>query len=72
MLDIYKETITYNFEIMVKDSVELKRVTKKDIDVLNNKIDKVRELLINDQISPEDYATIKKKLEEKIYILRKN
>lgn len=38
---------------------------------LSNKIDKVRELLINDQISPEDYAAIKKQLEEKIYILRK-
>lgn len=48
MLDLYKESITYNFEMMVKGSVELKRVTKKDIDVLNNKIDKVRELLIND------------------------
>jgi len=71
MLDLYKESITYNFEMMVKGSVELKRVTKKDIDVLNNKIDKVRELLINDQISLEDYAAIKKQLEEKIYILRK-
>ena len=71
MLDLYKESITYNFEMMVKGSVELKRVTKQDIDVLNNKIDKVRELLINDQISPEDYAAIKKQLEEKIYSLRK-
>jgi len=39
---------------------------------LKNKIEKVRDLLINDAISAEDYAEIKKQLEEKIYFLQKN
>lgn len=71
MLDLYKESITYNFEMMAKGNAKLKRVTKQDIEILNNKINKVRELLINDQISSEDYAAIKKQLEENIYSLTK-
>ncbi|WP_157280256.1 hypothetical protein [Pedobacter borealis] len=57
---------------MVKGSSEKKRITKMDVEALNNKIDKIRGLLINDQISPEDYGVIKKQLEEKIYNLKKN
>jgi hypothetical protein len=59
-------------EAMVKGSSEKKRITTMDVQALNNKIDKIRELLINDQISPEDYGVIKKQLEEKIYNLKKN
>jgi site-specific DNA recombinase len=72
MLELYEECIKHNFELMVKGGSERKRIAKMDLDVLNNKIDKVRELLINDQISPEDYGVIKKQLEEKILSLKKN
>lgn len=72
MLDLYEDAIRYNFDAMVKGSSEKKRITKMDMEALNNKIDKIRELLINDQISPEDYGVIKKQLEEKIYNLKKN
>lgn len=71
-LDLYEETIRYNFELMVIGSSEKKRITKMDVEALNSKIDKVRELLSNDQISPEDYTVIKKQLEEKIHSLEKN
>jgi len=43
-----------------------------DVEAQNSKVYKVRKLLINDQISPEDYGIIKKQLEEKIYSLKKN
>lgn len=72
MQELYEECIRFNYNSMVKDSVDRTRRTKADIEVLNVKIDKVRELLINDQISPEDYGVIKKQLEDKIYNLNKN
>jgi site-specific DNA recombinase len=41
MLDLYEDAIRYNFELMVKGSSEKKRITKMDVEALNNKIDKI-------------------------------
>lgn len=71
MLELYEEILKNNFESMIKGSGERKRISKRDIDSMNIKIDKIRELLINDQISPEDYGIIKKQLEEKIQNLKR-
>ncbi|QIL38185.1 hypothetical protein G7074_02170 [Pedobacter sp. HDW13] len=72
MLELYEATIRENYESTMKGGGVRKRITKIDINSLNTKIDKIRELLINDQISPEDYGVIKKQLEEKIYTLKKS
>jgi predicted nucleic acid-binding Zn-ribbon protein len=69
MLEIYERCIRYYAYESITETEEAAKKTKADLNSVNKKMDKVRELLVNDQISPEDYAAIRKKLEEKIYSL---
>lgn len=66
MSELFKEVISDLRKTSGTSRQEEKKKIISDITESNNRITKARELLLNDNIDPEDYKLIKKESEEKI------
>lgn len=66
MKELYAKVVEYHYGLKVKESNNFKRPLLTEIDEINKKMAKARELLISDEIDASDYRLMKQDCEERI------
>jgi len=71
MQELYRRVIANEYETSLKGRGKKKQGTQLEIEALKLKLTKVRDLLMADEISPDDYREMKNGLEKKILELER-